>query len=173
MRSSSSSKPVVAYKLNLHVFLLAPIEPILGLCGVPNGWCSRSASRLAISRWRRRNQTFKFQKFLPIKTRTLMARTQFIPLIYHRFPVSQTTRKLNHLFMTRIKKDSNRKSFFFLCCVPTNDEHYKVDLTLREGIRVYLLVPSMCSRAEWKWVRPQSRLRMQTCNIQIMKYEKT
>lgn len=113
MRSSSSSKPVVAYKLNLHVFLLAPIEPILGLCGVPNGWCSRSASRLAISRWRRRNQTFKFQKFLPIKTRTLMARTQFIPLIYHRFPVSQTTRKLNHLFMTRIKKDSNRKSFFF------------------------------------------------------------
>lgn len=71
MRSSSSSKPVVAYKLNLHVFLLAPIEPILGLCGVPNGWCSRSASRLAISRWRRRNQTFKFQKFLSIETRTL------------------------------------------------------------------------------------------------------
>lgn len=63
--AAAASKPVVAYKLNLHVFLLARPRSILGLCGVPEaaGVLSRSASLGILAK--KKPKTFKFQKFLP------------------------------------------------------------------------------------------------------------
>lgn len=63
--AAAASKPVVAYKLNLHVFLLARPRSILGLCGVPKaaGVLSRSASLGILAK--KKPKTFKFQKFLP------------------------------------------------------------------------------------------------------------
>jgi hypothetical protein len=90
------NKPVVAYKLNLHVFLIIRSNAF-------HARVKQKTSRFAMieeEEAKKRNSRNSF----------LRDTRQVIPLIYHRYPLSSNT-KLNHLF-TKPKAE---------ICVLTND----------------------------------------------------